>query len=126
MSVCLGCAGMSSRERLTWAVSDYNEALRWGNLRAAEPFVPTDQAKAFVKRHKEDRGNLEINDYEIDSVVMEDKSHAVVRVTFVWSRRSEGLVRQTTVLQRWERHDREWRMVSEKFGEGAPLVWLQP
>lgn len=120
-----GCVGLSSEERLKTAIYDYNNAVRWGNVRQATPFLKRDRQAAFVSARRRERNELELNDYEIVEVeVSEGGQRADVRVTYTWHRRSQGLMRQTEASQQWQRKGRDWLLVDEKRTAGEALAWL--
>jgi hypothetical protein len=117
-----GClAGASTRERLMEAAYDYNDAMRRGQVRNAAAHVPPEARAAMVTRERE-RADVQIADYEMVQIEMaEDKSSAVITVDVTWMLRSEGLVRQSSFQQEWERREGHWTMVREKRVAGPPF-----
>ena len=117
-----GClAGASTRDRLMEALYDYNDAIRWGQYRNATPYVPP-EARAGLIVDGRARADVQIADYELVQVdLAQDKSTAQVLVDVSWMLRSEGLMRQSSFEQSWERLDGRWSMVGEKRVSGPPM-----
>lgn len=120
--VSSGClAGASTRERFMEALYDYNDAMRWGQYRNATAYVPPDARAALVADGRS-RADVQIADYELVQVdISEDKLTALVLVDVSWMLRSEGLMRQSSFEQSWERQDGRWSMVAEKRVAGPPM-----
>jgi hypothetical protein len=125
LGACL--AGASSRDRLMEALSDYNDAVRWGQIRAATGYLRPEARDAFVARQVGARADLQMADYELVQIDMsDDKRAAKVVVEVTWMLRSDGLMRQSALEQQWEEHDGRWSLVRERGAGGAPMPGAPP
>jgi hypothetical protein len=103
------------------AAYDYNDAMRWGQTRNAAAYVPPEARTAMLADARA-REDVQVADYEMVQVEMdEDQKRAQIVVDMTWMLRSEGLVRQSTFEQTWERREGHWTMVREKRLSGPPL-----
>jgi len=104
------------------AVHDYNDAVRWGRYGTAAAYVPPEARREFAARHGAHRGELQIADYEIVQLdLAEDRTHAHVLVEVTWLLRSQGLLRQTALEQRWEQEGGRWSLARERRVAGTPM-----
>jgi hypothetical protein len=126
---CIMGAGYSTRDRITMAARDYNDAVRWGRHDLAAQHVPAEHQASFVARHKALEDDLEIADYEIAGIEI-DKSdrkrdRATAHVEYTWSLKTQGLVHSTSTTQQWEERDGRWVLQHEIRTKGTPLTLFE-
>src|SRR5688572_33416446 len=90
---CIDGAGYTTRDRVTLALRDYNEGVRWNQLDKAGNFVPKDARDRFFEKHKAIEDELELADYEMTrlDVIKGKKNRATARVEYQWSLKRRGL-----------------------------------
>jgi hypothetical protein len=127
LAVLSGCMAMdtSPRERLVLAQREYTDGIRWSRLDDSVQKLPADKRVGFVDRHKALEEDLEVADWDLVSIDLDDKSKvrtAKVRVQYQWILRNQGIVRKTTTRQDWEDRDGKWTLVREERVRGTPLT----
>lgn len=118
-----GCLpGMSKRERLTEAVREFNDGVRWGKYELSVMHLAVADRRRFADRHTALADELEIADYEVQRIDVDSKTDtAEVLVDISWSLKHRGLLERTQVAQKWEERLGQWVMVKEERRSGAPM-----
>ncbi len=120
------CAGQITKgDEFMVTVRSYNEDLRWQRLPGAASKIPPAQRVAFLDEREALEEDLRIDDWEVKRVRWsKDKVKAAVHVRFTWHSDRRGIVRNTTALQRWERHGKRWFMAEEHHLRGHDMPGL--
>lgn len=119
---------MHSSRQLIESARESSVAARFGQFDAAARFADPPARPGFLERRSAWGKELRVVDVEVSGVNLEDDVRAEVTVSVSWTRLSEGLLRNSTVLQNWENTQRGWRLVAERrvggdaglFGEPLP------
>lgn len=120
-----GCGAAPKRgEEMMESVRTYNDGVRWGRLANAASRVPPDQRDDFIDEHDELAEELHITDWEVVRVKKVSDGKAAVHVKYSWYQDAEGIVRETTAEQRWERHGKAWLIVEERRTRGVEMPGL--
>lgn len=117
------CAGSAqTRQSFMGAVRGYNDGLRWQRFTHSAAFIPPAERGEFVDEREELADDLRIDDYELSRVRLDQRGNrAEVQVKYTWHRDSKGLVHDTTTLQKWERHGKQWQMTEEARVRGEEM-----
>jgi hypothetical protein len=120
-----GCMGTTQRreDTLVRQVRTFNDDFRWARWDAMTTVMPREDAEAFRRRVENIEDELVFADYEVTSVTFATGSEtATVVAKFEWYYKGDPRVRATTMEQRWEHRDGDWRVVKlrrtrgERFG----------
>jgi hypothetical protein len=126
MMVC-GIAACGSAQRrgedLFESIRTYHEGVRWERFPAAASRVPAPQRAAFVEERDRLAEDLRITDYDVVRVTPGERT-AQVQVKYTWYKDSEGLVRRTHALERWQRSGKVWVLVDEHRMRGDDMPGL--
>jgi hypothetical protein len=131
-----GCMGTTQRreDTLVRQVRVFNDDWRWARWDAMTTLMLREDADAFRRRVETIEDELVFADYEVTSVTFATGSEAATVVAkFEWYYKGDPRVRATTVEQRWEQRDGDWRVVKlrrtrgERFGlVTEPIASGQP
>jgi hypothetical protein len=113
----------SEKEILRDDVRDFHEAVRWQRFGDAAVRVATEQRARFLDRLARLRGDAELSDYEITNVQPEAPDRVAVGVRLEWQSKQTGLLRATSVLERWRREHRQWFLYTSRVVDGEALPW---
>ena len=120
LAACGG--GYTAGEKLEYAVTQFNEGVRWGRIGEVLPRVDPAAREHFQTLHAEWGGDIQIGGYEIMQTVLDEKSGiAEVTLTVSWYRQSKMEAFQTILAQRWEEFEGDWRLVAEEYRGGTPF-----
>jgi hypothetical protein len=120
-----GCGAAPKRgEEMMDSVRTYNDGVRWGRLANAASRVPPDEREDFVDERDELADELHITDWEVVRVKEVSDGKASVHVKYTWYQDAEGIVRETTAVQRWERRGKAWLIVEERRTRGVEMPGL--
>ena len=120
-----GCLSTTQRreDALMRQARMFNDDWRWGRWDAMASSMSKDDAAAFRRRLDAMEDELVLADFEVTSITFAGGSDAATVVShFEWYLKRDPRVRVTTVEQRWEHRDGDWRVVSlrrtrgERFG----------
>ena len=117
-------ASQKEADNLAESIRSYNDGIRWQRYAIAASKILPKQRGEFVDEMDERAEDLHITDYEIVRVDARGDREARVQVKVSWYRDSEGIVRDTTAVQTWERHGKSWFMVDETRQRGAEMPGL--
>lgn len=125
LGLALGCgAPQKEADNLAESIRSFNDGVRWQRYAVAASKIPPKQRGQFVDEMDELADDLHITDYEIVRVDARGSREARVQVKVTWYRDSEGIVRDTTAVQTWERHGKSWYMVDASRQRGAEMPGL--
>lgn len=125
LAIAAGCgAPQKDVDTLAESVRSYNDGIRWQRYTIAATKILPGQRGQFVDERDELADDLHITDYEIVRVDTRSDREARVQVKVSWYLDSEGVVRDTTAIQTWERHGKAWFMVDESRQRGAAMPGL--
>ncbi|HEY4242329.1 MAG TPA: hypothetical protein VGM88_21070 [Kofleriaceae bacterium] len=119
------CAGsQSDRETLDETIRAYNEGMRWQKFDAVAALRPPKERAQFVDDMDVRSKDLKITEYDIVNVVAKGTREARVTVKLGWYRESEGILKDTTSTQVWEKHGKTWLLVDETRARGDEMPGL--
>jgi hypothetical protein len=118
------CGGGQQTETLAESIRSFNEGLRWQRYEVAAVSIPPRERSSFVEAMDERTKDLKITDYEIVRVDRSSDTRAKVHVKVSWYRDSEGLLKETHAMQRWERKGKAWLMVDQTRYRGDAMPGL--
>src|SRR5260370_14585633 len=120
LSLAACFTGMTTRDRLSAAVREFNDGVRWKKYESAVMHMAVADRRRFADRHAALDDELDISDYEIQRIDVDSKSDtADVTVDVSWSLKHRGLLERTLVVQKWEAPRGGWLMVKEERLAGA-------
>ena len=119
-----GCGAAPKEDTLTESIRSYNDGVRWERYTIAAAKILPKQRGEFVDEKDQLADDLHITDYDIVRVEAKGDREARVQIKVTWYRDSEGVVRDTTAVQTWERHGKAWFMVDETRQRGAEMPGL--
>jgi hypothetical protein len=115
-------AGYSSSEKLGYAVTQFNEGVRWGRLGEVLPRVDMKAREHFMALHAGWGSEIQISAYEIVQTVIDDKvGKAEVTIVVSWYRVKDMEAKDTVLVQRWMEEDSEWLLIAEEYQSGSPF-----
>jgi hypothetical protein len=118
------CGGGQQTETLAESIRSFNEGVRWQRYEVAAVSIPPRERSNFVEAMDERTKDLKITDYEIVRVDRSSATDAKVHVKVSWYRDSEGLLKETHAMQRWERKGKAWLMVDQTRYRGDDMPGL--
>ena len=103
LALLSGCMSLdySPRERLITAQREFTDGVRWGRLAECVQKLIAEKRVGFVDRHKALEEDLEVADWDIVSIDLDEKDSLVdgkkvkkarVRVQYQWMLRNQGIV----------------------------------
>lgn len=113
-------------ETLRPTVESFHQRVRWKDYRKAARYIVPERRQHFerVLREREDERDLDITEYEIEGVEMEDEGQrAIVTSTFRWTRLPSVSVQKATVTSEFVFRDGAWLMERQ---EGGPFDGVLP
>lgn len=116
LACALGGCSTSSKtlmEGLQNSVEGYNEAYRWKNYERAAGFLPADLRAAFLDAYRDDDNSLQIDDYSIVKVDLENDASAKVTIRVSYIQLPSVTVEKATLVQHWKRLGGEWILETE-------------
>jgi hypothetical protein len=123
---CAHTKKTSDLETLRPTVESFHQRVRWKDYRVASRYVVPERRQQFerVVREREDERDLDITDYEIESVEMVDEGQrAIVTSTFRWTRLPSVSVQKGTATSEFVYRDGVWLMERQ---EGGPFDGVLP
>jgi hypothetical protein len=125
VSLFAACRSPKAGETLAESVRAYNEGVRWERYANAAIHVPPAERSEFVDELDQRSKDLRITDYEIIRVDQKSDKMAQVQVKMSWYLDSEGTLKETSAVQTWERHGKEWWVIEEKRLRGKEMPGLR-
>lgn len=122
--IAAACGGGQQTETLAESIRSFNEGVRWQRFEVAAVSIPPRERSNFVEAMDERTKDLRITDYEIVRVDRFSAAAAKVQVKVSWYRDSEGLLKETHAMQRWERKGKAWLMVDQTRYRGDEMPGL--
>jgi len=124
----------SPAEQVTDAARELNLAARFGRLDVASERASNAARKSFLERRRHWGNELRVVDIDLSGLSLPDPEHAEVMVNVSWMRMSEGMLRNTVVVQHWSNEDYGWQLTREKrvagdlglFGETVVVLAPEP
>jgi len=100
------------------SIKDYNNNLRWKRFEGASSYLPPDLRGDFLEDMEKDAENLNITDFEIKDIKIDQASGtAVIKVRLTWYKNNEVVEKKGFVTEKWVLHDKNWVM-TEMTGDG--------
>lgn len=119
--VLAGCAAGTPRreEVLIQNARAFNDDLRWGRWDAMAGTMPREEALAFLERARALEPELVVADFEVGSIDFQPGSEAAnVTARFEWYLKRDPVIRNTTILQRWEFQEGRWQVTKLRRTRG--------
>lgn len=116
-----GCMSTTQRreDTLVRQARMFNDDWRWARWDAMTTAMTRDDATAFRTRVENIEDQLVLADFEVTSVTFASGSdEATVVAKFEWYLKNDPRLRATTVEQRWEHRDGDWRVVKLRRTRG--------
>ena len=118
----LACSAAPKPEPLFNAVEGYNQNLRWQRFQDASSFLPVARRDHFLDRTDQLSKDLRIHHYQVVRLRYSDGGdRARVHVKYTWYRESEGVVRESHVVQNWSQEGNFWLLTDESMLRGPPM-----
>jgi hypothetical protein len=127
----VACGSRAQRtESFMTSMRTYNDGMRWQRWSHAASHIPSAERTAFLDERNELEKELRIDDWELLRLDYsgDRQSRAKARVRYTWHLDNEGLVHETTTVQRWQRHGKRWLLDDEirSVGKKMPGVAEPP
>jgi hypothetical protein len=125
LALAAGCLSTTQRREdiLLRQARMFNDDWRWARWDAMASSMSRDDAAAFRLRVEAVEEQLVLTDYEVTSITFASGSDSATVVSrFEWYLKRDPRVRATTVEQKWENKDGNWKVTSlrrtrgERFG----------
>jgi len=114
-----GCfAPVSPMQRVSDAARDLNVATRFSKMDLVATHVDATFRSDFISRRQLWGRELRIVDLELSGVQIEDNTHGRVLLDVSWVPLSDGILRSTSVEQRWQDDGHGWKLVNEQRKTG--------
>jgi hypothetical protein len=109
---------------LNETIRNYNEAIRWERFDNAASVLPPAQRAQTVDDWDERAHDLKITQFDIVKVDSKGAREARAQIKLSWYKNSEGTLRETQLVQTWEKHGKGWLMVDERRLRGHEMPGL--
>ncbi len=107
LASCAG--GHDALTSLRYSVDEFHDGFRWGAMGSMLPHVAEVDRAAFPAWYEAMIGDVEIADYEVHRVRLDDdRNGADVWVRLAWIGRSDMVVREATIRERWVWSRPQW------------------
>jgi hypothetical protein len=123
LAACATPAAQS--DTLNETIQSYNEAIRWERFETAAAVLPQALRAQTVDDWDERAHVLKITQYDIVKVDSKGTREARAQIKIAWYKNSEGTLRETQLIQTWEKHGKGWQMVDERRLRGHEMPGLQ-
>jgi hypothetical protein len=121
LALAAGCMATTQRreDALVRQARMFNDDWRWARWDAMTSSMSKEDADAFRRRVEALEDELVLADFEVTSVTFASGSdQATVVSKFEWFLKRDPRVRVTTVEQRWEHRDGDWKVVALRRTRG--------
>jgi hypothetical protein len=122
LAACATPAGQS--DTLNETIRSYNDAIRWERFDNAAAALPPALRAQTVDDWDERAHDLKITEYDIVKVDSKGSREARAQIKMSWYKNSEGTLRETQLIQTWEKHGKGWLMVDERRLRGHEMPGL--
>ena len=124
LAVACSSPAQQNTETLADSIRSFNEGVRWQRFEVAAVSLPPRERSAFVEAMDERTKDLRITDYEIVRVDRKSDKEAKVHIKVSWYKDTEGTLRETHAMQRWQRKGKAWLMVDQTRYRGDEMPGL--
>ncbi len=117
--------GQRREESLQRVAHEFNDGVRWGRDDQVLRCLPPDEARLMRARRADLGDDFVVADHEVTSImVAAGADKATVIAEFSWFNQRQGVVKKSTIEQKWEFLDAHWVVTSQRrvSGEHFPLV----
>jgi hypothetical protein len=118
IAVACGVSDCVTSANLNEVVNNMNLAARFGRPDIAVDYVAPDERSAFLQRHSHWGNDVRIVDVEYAGVEQSSPSEVSVLVGYSWVRPNEGVLRVTSVRQKWSNARGAWSLIAEERAAG--------
>ncbi len=121
LALASGCLSVTQRREdvLIRQARIFNDDWRWARWDAMASSMSKEDAAAFRQRVDALNDELVLADFEVTSVTFASGSDSATVVSqFEWYLKRDPRVRATTVEQRWEHRNGDWKVVSIRRTRG--------
>jgi hypothetical protein len=120
LSGCMLLDAISPEVRLSDAVHQLNDEVRWGRIDLAAQRVATAHRVAFVAQHRGWGGDIRVADADVTNLEMGAEGGAASTVTYQWIDERTMELRATTVRQSWLGEGEGFVLTGEEIVAGDP------
>ena len=114
-------------DELERAVAAYNDHVRWGRFEKASAFIKLKQRPHFMELYEGSDETLHIDDLEVKSIdFTAGEKKAKVSINARYFKTPSVTLQKKNWLQRWERDNDSWWMVSPPEEPFFPQAASQP
>jgi len=117
--------GQRREESLQRLAHEFNDGVRWNREDQVVPCLPPGEARLMRARRADLGDDFVVADHEVTSImVAAGAEKATVTAVFSWFNQRQGVVKKSTIEQKWEFLDAHWVVTSQRrvSGERFPLV----
>jgi hypothetical protein len=117
--------GQRREESLQRLAHEFNDGVRWNRDDQVVPCLPPGEARLMRARRADLGDDFVVADHEVTSIMMAAGAEkATVVAVFSWFNQRQGVVKKSTIEQKWEFLDAHWVVTSQRrvSGERFPLV----
>ena len=117
--------GQRREESLQRLAHEFNDGVRWNRDDQVMPCLPPTEARLMRARRADLGDDFVVADHEVTSILMAaGADKATVTAVFSWFNQRQGVVKKSTIEEKWEFLDAHWVVTSQRriSGERFPLV----
>ena len=117
--------GQRREESLQRWAHEFNDGLRWNKQDRVLRCLPPGEAQLMRARRADLGDDFVVADHEVTSILMgAGADKATVIAEFSWFNQRQGVVKKSTIEQKWEFLDSHWVVTSQRrlSGERFPLL----
>ena len=117
--------GQRREESLQRLAHEFNDGLRWNREQQVLPCLLPGEARLMQARREDLGEDFVVADHEVTSImVAAGAEKATVTAVFSWFNQRQGVVKKSTIEQKWEFLDAHWVVTAQRrvSGERFPLV----
>jgi hypothetical protein len=125
LAVACMAPGQRREESLQRLAHEFNDGVRWNREDQVLPCLPPGEARLMRARRADLGEDFVVADHEVTSImVAAGAEKATVTAVFSWFNQRQGVVKKSTIEQKWEFVDAHWVVTSQRrvSGERFPLV----
>jgi hypothetical protein len=117
--------GQRREESLQRLAHEFNDGLRWNQQDAVLRCLPPGEAQLMRARRADLGEDFVVADHEVTSIMLAaGADKATVVAEFSWFNQRQGVLKKSTIEEKWEFLDSHWVVTSQRrlSGERFPLI----
>ncbi len=117
--------GQRREESLQRVAHEFNDGVRWNREDQVLRSLPPNEGRLMRARRADLGDDFVVADHEVTSIMMgAGADRATVTAVFSWFNQRQGVVKKSTIEQKWEFLDAHWVVTSQRrvSGERFPLI----